>query len=167
MPWIPLLISAIAALYQGYAQKQAADDAAKQTELNAVRDAEASQAEAEQERLNREANAKEETRQNARRQAAIRAYYAKSGVMMTGTPEMLTAEQAKIDELNVKEGDRQSKMKRLGIDLAARRNFSLGMSTADSYRSQGNSAMIGGYLNAASKFSAGGYKIGQTNGWWN
>jgi hypothetical protein len=88
---------------------QAQTQAAKQTSYNAEYEAKAEEIKAEEEKAQRAAQERMERRQTRSRRASIEAGFAKSGLLMTGTPTYLLEEQAKSDEMNIGEANRQQK----------------------------------------------------------
>jgi len=105
-------VTAAAGLFM---QHQASSSAAKQAENDAEYEAQVSEEQAKQEKFNRDAAEKSERTQSARRRAAQRASYAKSGVLLEGTPEIMLAEQAGVDEQNIQQGNLESRQKRRNI----------------------------------------------------
>ena len=87
------------------AQRQAA----KQAEYNAEYEAKREEMAANEEKARRAAQERLERRQTLSRRASIEAGFAKSGLLMTGTPTYLLEEQAKSDEMNIGEANRISK----------------------------------------------------------
>ena len=108
-------ITAATALYGMFAQHQAGKAQAKQAEYDAEYEAELRENQAEQERLNRLEAEKGERRMTARRRASQRASYAKSGVLLEGTPLNLLSEQAGIDEKNIQQGNLESRQKQANL----------------------------------------------------
>jgi hypothetical protein len=163
---IGYLIAAIVAVvgsgYSAYTQSEAskqqekiADSQAEQERLNSERAAQEKANESEQERLNRQAQAKEERSSNLRRRAIIEGSYAKSGVLMDGTPGEFLAQQAETDELNIQRGDQQSRARSLGLKISGEALKSEGLfnsnvmkSQADAYGTQAKTSLIGGAIGA-------------------
>jgi hypothetical protein len=131
---IAALVGIGGSLYQGYEQNQAAKEQADLIEKNAkANDALAA--------VDRQNEAREEAHSSRRRQAMIRAQYAKSGVSLSGTPELMLREQINTDEVNMMLGDSGS---------SARRAVSLWASKleAKGYRKSGRTALVSGYIGA-------------------
>ena len=91
-------LSALAGIFGTVQQVQSQRAEAKQAEYDAEYEAQVREQEAEQERLNREEAEKSEREMTERRKAQQRSSYAKSGVLLEGTPLNLLAEQAEADE---------------------------------------------------------------------
>ena len=87
---------------------QAQTESAKQSQYNSEYEAKREEMMAEEEKARREAQERLERRQTRARRASIEAGFAKSGLLMTGTPTYLLEEQAKSDEMNISEATRVS-----------------------------------------------------------
>jgi len=87
---------------------QAQTQAAKQAGYNAEYEANAEEMKAKEEKDRRAAQARLEMRQTRSRRASIEAGFAKSGLLMTGTPTFMLEEQAKSDAMNIGEANRIS-----------------------------------------------------------
>lgn len=152
LPLIVLLagaaLSAGAQIYSATQQANALEEQANyEQELAEIR-AKSLRREAEQERLNRLAEERSERRFTRRRRAAAEAAYAKSGVLLSGTPELMLVEQAKVDELDIQQGNRDSLQKRKLIEVGAKNSLLAGMNRSSAYKAQAKSTLIGGYVNA-------------------
>jgi ATPase subunit of ABC transporter with duplicated ATPase domains len=104
---IGMMIAAASATLAGTAMSfMAQREAAKQTQYNAEHNAKLEEMKAEEEKARRAQQERQERRQSLMRRASIEADFAKSGLLMTGTPSYVLEEQAKADEMNILEGDR-------------------------------------------------------------
>lgn len=119
-----------------YAQNSAAS-AAKQAQYNSEYDAEVLRNQAEQERLNRVAVASEEERQVRHRRARTEAMYAKSGVLLEGTPEYMLGEEARGDIMGIDQRNLESMQKQRLLLNKAQNTLIEGDWTSDSIISQG------------------------------
>ena len=138
------LIALAIAAYGAYSQYQSSSSMAKQAKSNADYNAKVAANEAEQERLNRAAKADEEAKQSKRRRANIEAMYAKSGVLLTGTPADALIDQAETDELNIQEGNRASQSRQKSLLSQSNIIEMQGADRASAYRTQATSAVIQG-----------------------
>lgn len=106
---IALFVAAIGATLASTAMSYDANNkAAKQTQYNAEYEAQAEELKAKEEEARRGAQARLEMRQTRSRRASIEAGFAKSGLLMTGTPTFMLEEQAKSDAMNIGEANRLS-----------------------------------------------------------
>ena len=152
-------VAAAATAYQGVSSYQTSKASAKQAEYNAEADAERKSREAEQSRLNRQAGERQESKEAHRRRAAAEAAYAKSGVLIEGTPGEFLAEQAGIDEQNIQDRTRAAEARTLGIELSASDSLTQGRSLASGYRAKGTGDLIGGFS------KSGGSALSATASW--
>ena len=147
--------------YQGHQSSKAQEANQKaiseQERINAEREAQVKENEAEQERLNREAERKEQKSIQKRRRSLMESAYAKSGVLLEGTPSDYLVEQAKTDELNVQRADQRSRAKGLGLTISAdalrsesKFQQSMRKSKADAYGKQATGSLISGALKTGS-----------------
>jgi len=147
-----LLLLAVAGTGQaigGYLQYQAYQDAADVERARAAHDAQVAQQQAKQEALNRRTAEAEEIRQARRRRATIEAIYARSGVLLTGTPSEWLVEQAGVDAWNREQGNLASRQTQTGLLDQARMIEWKGRQRARAYRQQGTAALIGGFTDMA------------------
>jgi len=151
-------IAAATAIAGLFMQKQASDNAAKQAEYDAEYEAEVSSEQARQEKLNRAAKEKDERSQSARRRAAQRASYAKSGVLLEGSPLTMLSEQAAVDEQNIQQGNLESRQTRRNLRHGGAAALVSGKNRASAYRAQGTTNL----LLSTSKMFAGA----AVSGWW-
>ena len=168
-----MIVAMLGSAYMSYtssmdAAKFAADSssaAAKQAKYNAEHDSEVQRNQAEQERLNRAATAVEEERQARHRRAKIEAMYAKSGVLLEGSPEYMLGEQAMVDTMGIDQRNSESLQRQRNLMVGAQNtliqgNFeadmmkSQGKAQAKAYRYQAYGALLGGVGGAAG--AAGG-----------
>jgi hypothetical protein len=164
------VMAVVSAAYGAYSQNQASKQAeanqdamAEQERVNAERAAQEKENQAEQERLNRAAEAKEERKQQRRRKALMEGAYAKSGVLLDGTPGQYLTAQSETDELEVQRGNQRSEARALGLQINGEAlksegyfNSNMMKAKADAYGRQANSSLIAGGLNVASS-AAGSY----------
>jgi hypothetical protein len=140
--------------------------AAKQAKYNAEHDAEVQRNQAEQERLNRAATASEEERQARHRRAKIEAMYAKSGVLLEGSPEYMLGEQATVDTMGIDQRNSESLQRQRNLMVGAQNtliqgNFeadmmkSQGKAQAKAYRYQAYGALLGGVGGSAGSVGGG------------
>jgi hypothetical protein len=148
-----------AGLFSAFSQYQAGKTAAKQAEYDAEYEAELRENQAEQERLNRLEAEKGERKMTARRRAAQRASYAKSGVLLEGTPLNLLSEQAAVDEKNIQQGNLESRQKRANLQAGAQAALTSGRNRASALRSGAKTSLLTGI----GKTAVSGY---QTYNWW-
>jgi hypothetical protein len=99
------IVGTLAGTTMSYQAKKAAG---QQAQYNADHAAKVEEMQAEEEKLRRSAQERQERKQARMRRASIEADFAKSGLLMTGTPVYLLEEQAKADEMNILEGNRIS-----------------------------------------------------------
>jgi len=130
---------------------------AEAAERNAQHAAEAAANKSEQERLNRASERKEERGQMARRRALQESMYAKSGILLDGTPSDYLVEQAETDELNVQRGDQASQMERTNILYQGNRQSAEYMNQSNSLnfaakvsKTNARNTLIGGVFDTGS-----------------
>lgn len=167
---ITAIMAVVSAAYQAHTTSQQAKQAkmnqeamADQERANAERAAQEKENQAEQERLNRQATAKEERKNQRRRKALMESSYAKSGVLLEGTPGNYLVDQAETDELEVQRGNQRSEARALGLEISGAGiksegafNANMMDAKADAYGRQAQSSLIAGGINAASS-AAGSY----------
>ena len=128
-------------------QREAAENAKKNAEI----DAELEEQEGEKEARERLERAKEQRRQDHIRRANIEAIYAKSGILLQGTPAQLLVEQTRVDELNTQNDiasiNEAQKERKFRADLIRYR----GAVESNSIK---NSAKIGLFSNILSSFDS-------------
>lgn len=137
-------LTAAASLFGAYSQYQSSRNAAKQAEYDAEYEAEVSAEQAKQEKMNRAAQEKSERSQSARRRAAQRASYAKSGVLLEGTPLTMLAEQAGVDEQNIQQGNLESRQRQANLKAGGRAALQSGKNKSSAYKAQGTTNLLTG-----------------------
>lgn len=152
-------LTAITGIFGAYSQYQANKTAAKQAEYDAEYEAELRENQAEQERLNRAETEREERKMTARRRAAQRGSYAKSGVLMEGTPLTLMSEQAAVDEKNVQQGNLDSRQRQANLRASGQAALTAGKNRSRAYKAAATTALISGL----GKTAVSTY---QTKNWW-
>jgi len=157
------VIAAAGTAYSGVQQSKAADAQSDQAEATARYNAKVADNEAEQERLNRQSAETAERRDARRRRATIEAGYAKSGVLIEGTPATYLTEQAATDEYNIQSANAASGQGRKQIRHGGQLGLAQGKSAASAYRSQGQAALVGSAFSATGQVmstAAWGYDRG-------
>jgi len=136
------------------AGQQQADLAEQQAEINA-----------EMARREAEADAREESEemrrlrdQQRRRRAQIEAAYAKSGVLLEGTPAEMLTRQRETDEFNVQSRHYEGNERRKTMLWSADQGKRMGGAQASAMRRRANSSFISGIGNTAAS-SYGNYKM--------
>jgi len=142
-----------------FQQHQASQAAAKQAEYDAEYEAEVAENQAEQERLNRAEAEKIERSQTARRRAAQRASYAKSGVLLEGTPLTMMTEQAGVDELNIQQGNLESRQRQANLRAGGQAALQSGKKRSSALKRAGNINL----LTSVGRTAVQGYKDYK---WW-
>lgn len=153
------IAAAVVAAGGMFMQYQASQDQAKQVEYDAEYEAELSENQAEQEKLNRAAKEKGDRSQMARRRAAQRASYAKSGVLLEGTPLTMLAEQAGTDEQNIQQGNLESRQRQTNLKSGGQAALQSGKNRAGAYRYAGNANLLTGIGKA-------GLSTYESYNWW-
>ncbi|HLD89476.1 MAG TPA: hypothetical protein VI911_00395 [Patescibacteria group bacterium] len=140
--WVLIAMALAAAAGGGYMQYQAGQDAAAAEKQRAKHDADVATQQAEQERLNRRFDEAEEIRKDRRKRATMEAMYARSGVLLTGSPgEWLTA-QAGTDAWNTEQKSAASRQGQNSLlDQADIIQWS-GKTKAKAYEQQSYAALI-------------------------
>lgn len=157
-------VAAAATAYQGYQSYETGKASAKQAEVNAEAGAEQAARDIEQERLNRQAGQKAEAKHARRRRAAIEAAYAKSGVLIEGTPGEFLQEQAGVDELNIQQRTKASEARVLGLGVRAKNIGIQGRATASGLRARGRGDLLGGVASGAAGAGRATYQYWLTEG---
>jgi hypothetical protein len=153
------IFSAAASAYGVYSQHEAQSAAAKQAEYDAEYQAEVAENKAEQEKLNRAEKEKIDRSETARRRAAQRASYAKSGVLLEGTPLTMLSEQAGVDEQNIQQGNLESRQKQANLRAGGQAALQSGKNISSAYKSKAKTNLIGGL----GKTAASAY---ESYNWW-
>lgn len=152
-------IAATTALAGLFMQHQATRSAAKQAEYDAEYEAEVSENQAEQEKLNRAAAEKNDRSQSARRRAAQRASYAKSGVLLEGTPLTMLAEQAGVDEQNIQQGNLESRQRQANLKAGGQAALQSGKNRSSAYKKSATTNLLTGLAKT-------GVSTAQSYNWW-
>lgn len=134
---ITTMASAAASAYSNY-------QIGKQQQRNAEYNAKIKEDAAKEEEATRAIEAVDERNQSRQRLAAMEGRYAKSGLLMAGTPELFMQSQAEADEFNILSRDRAS-----GIRTSNLRT------EADLLRMQGSDAYKGGKIGSAISLLSG------------
>ena len=145
-------------LYQGYTQYQTQKTQAKQAEINAQHAAEVGAQRAEAEKVRRETERGDQNESYRRRRAQQEASYARSGVLLDGTPSAYLTEQAETDELSVQRQDQASEQKRIGYLYQGLSQSVDYQNQADAYKYSSNASLISSPFNASSASSRSGSK---------
>jgi len=146
-----------------FQQHQASKAAAKQSEYDAEYEAEIAENQAEQEKLNRAEKEKSERSQTARRRAAQRASYAKSGVLLEGTPLTMLSEQAGVDELNIQQGNLESRQRQSNLRHGGQAALQSGKNRSSAMRSAANTSLLTGLGKTGATGASG---IANSKNWW-
>lgn len=166
-------------MYQAQQQSQAQKAQAKQQEQMAAAEernaryaAEGAANRAEQERMERESERKEERDQQKRRRSKQEAIYAKSGVLLDGTPAAYLTAQAETDELNVQRADQVSERERVNTIYEGNLQKADHLAKANSYnfaadqsKAAAKNTMIGGMFSAVSSGVGAYSKAGGSFSW--
>jgi len=162
-----LVLSAASAGYQaysGYQQGEYQKDMADYQEAVAERNATlaAQQAETEQqEQAQRDRQARRAQRQ---RMARIEGMYAKSGVLLEGSPSELMIRQATVDEFNLQEADRISRYRQNLLRSQSSMILSEGQARSDAMRFSARQSQISagvGLVGSLSQIALTGYMLNQ------
>ena len=145
-------IAATLAVAGMFMQREGTRNAAKQAEYDAEYEAEVAETQAEQEKLNRREAEKGERKMTARRRASQRASYAKSGVLLEGTPLTMLSEQASADELNIQQSNAESRQRRVNLLAGGQNALIAGRNKSNALKYKANTQFIG---SAASAMGSG------------
>lgn len=151
-----MIVAAIGSAYQAHTQYETQKNQAKAEEDNAEYAAEAAANKDEQEKLDRREERKEQRKEQRRKHALMEAAYAKSGVLLDGTPSNYLVAQAETDQLNISRADQVSQTERRNILYQGQLQANEHMNRARAYESAARSTMIGGVVASASSFSSWG-----------
>ncbi len=140
--------------YGPYMQYQASQQAADTAEAAGNYNAKVAKNKAEQERLNRLAQERDEREAARRRRALIESMYVRSGVLLSGTPEAWLTAQAGTDELSILRGTYASQAQQR--DLLSQSSFyrMQGQNEATGYRMQGQAQAISSLTQSAMSAAA-------------
>ena len=125
------IISMIATMASAAASAKAQYEQGKQQQKNMEYNAEIAEMDAIEEEQARATEAVEERKVSKRFLARMEAKYAKSGILMAGTPEAFMLEQAEVDEFNILSKDRASNIRATNFRTQAELNRFQGK---DAYR---------------------------------
>ncbi len=153
------MLFSIFGMYMTYAaaQQQAAYQAAV-----AERDAQNARNQAEQEKLDRAVEEKEERKGSRQNLAKIESMYAASGVLVDGTSaEDAMVEQVKTDEFNILNQNRKSKNRRNQLEAQADLSLWDGLMKVEATKMQRNASLVD---QAGSMFSSMGGGGGKKSG---
>lgn len=151
------VIAATLAVTSMFMQREGTRNAAKQAEYDAEYEAEVAENQAEQEKMNRAEAEKGERKMTARRRASQRASYAKSGILLEGTPLTMLSEQASADELNIQQGNVESRQRQTNLLAGGQSALYAGKSRSRALNYASKATLVG---NA-------GRATGQAAKWWN
>lgn len=155
-----MIISLITTLASTAMSMSASREQAKQAEYNAEYDADVAEKAAAEEKSARAAKEVSERKQSRRRLASMEAKYAKSGLLMTGTPTLMVTEQAKTDELNILQRNRFSSIRAQRLQEGAGIRRAQGSFESGAYNIQGTSQLLSGVGSAASTGASYGLQSG-------
>lgn len=141
---IMAIISTVTSAIGSYQQGQAAEE---QGEYNAA----LQRQQAEEEARARGKKEAEERRYTNNRQKSLQAQYARSGVMLEGTPVQMLMAQARTDEANILENDRTSQIRQQGLRQQAQVSLIMG----EAQKNNANLQAIAGLVGAAAMFGSG------------
>lgn len=137
-------LTAITGLYGAYSQYQAGQAQADLAEKQANVNAEMARREAEAEAKAESQQTREMRDQQRRRRATIEAGYAKSGVLLEGTPAQMLVNQREADEFNVQARHQEGNERRKTMLWQASTGQQLGNFEAKSMRRAANNSFIAG-----------------------
>ena len=138
------IISIVMTIASAAASARAQYMAGKQQQANAEYNAQLNEQAANEEEDQRAIESVEERNQSRRRLSSMEARYAKSGILMAGTPETFMEEQAEADEFNILTRDRASSVRTQNL-----------RTEADLFRTQGKDARSAGKTGAITSLLTG------------
>ena len=159
-------ISAITGVYSAVSSAQAGKAQAALAEQEAELNAEMQRREAEEDAKAENDEVRRLREAQRRRRATIEAGYAKSGVLLEGTPAQLLVNQREADEYNVQATHYEGSERRKRMLWAADNGERLDKFEASSMRRKANAQFISGMGNTVAKTAKGTNKIGADRGWW-
>ena len=159
-------LTAATGIYTAISMKSAADDQADLAEHQSKVNSEALRREAEDDSRADSQQAQQLRDAQRRRRATIEAGYAKSGVILEGTPADMLVNQREADEQNVKTMEWEGNERRKRMMWQADTNQRLGSFEAGSIRRQGNAQFISGIGKTGTRVAGGIYQVGKTKKWW-
>jgi len=110
----------------------------------------------EQEKLNRRAERKKQSHEQRRKRSLMEAAYAKSGVLLDGTPSNYLTAQTETDQLNVERADQRSQVERSNILYEGQLQANEHLNRAAAHSGAAQSSLIGAVSMAAGTFSSWG-----------
>lgn len=152
--------SIIATLASSMAQASAQQAAAKQAQANAEYNAQVQEGAADEEAAQRAIEATSERKQSIRQLASMEARFAKSGLLMAGTPTLMISEQAKADEFNILTRDRASAIRTSNLRTEADLLRMQGADARRAGRTAATTSILGGVASAASIGASYGSRVG-------
>lgn len=158
-------IAAITGVYSAVSSYQAGRQQADLAEQQADVNAEMGRREAENDAAAESEQARQLRDAQRRRRATIEAGYAKSGVLLEGTPAQMLVNQREADEYNVQSTHYEGNERRKLMLWQADAGQQLGNFQAKSMRRQANAQFIAGIGSTAARTAAGGYTIGKDRAW--
>ena len=132
-----MIFSMVATMASAAMSAKAQMQTAKQQQANLEYNAKVQEQAAQEETAQRAIEATEERNQSRRRLASMEARYAKAGLLMAGTPELMMQTQAETDEFNILSKDRASNIRTQNL-----------MTDAEMMRMQGEDARSAGKTGA-------------------
>lgn len=145
------VLSMMGTAYSAYSGYQQGKQQAKIAEQNAQQSAKLAQNQAEIERTRRSSERSSQQDSQRRRRALQEASYAKSGVLLEGTPAEYLTEQAEVDALNVVQADQDSDQKIKGYLFQGQMGMMNAMNESDAYGYSANASLLTGGLQLAEK----------------
>lgn len=137
-------------LFASSQQAKAYKQAAAQAQANAQYSYDLSVSQAEQEQYNRATADNAERKAGRRQLASIEGMYAKSGVLLEGTPGYMIGEQATVNALNTEQKTLESLQRRRYMLAQGRQALIEGDYQSSALRQQAKTTMIQGYASMAS-----------------
>ena len=160
---ISVVLMALAGIAQSAMSYQQGRQAAQLAEDNADYNAKVAENQANQEALNRSAREREERRQHDRRIAAIESAYAKSGVLLEGTPATFLTEQVENDEMTVQRNNQASRQKQKSILNRAEMIRIDGANQSKAYKNKATGDLVGGLIGTAAGVGMKSAQLGGMN----
>lgn len=148
------IVMAAGSVYTGASMYMTSRRQAKNAQQMAEYNRRVAQTRAEQERMNRLRNESRERRQTRRRRALMEAAYARSGVLLEGTPAYMLGEQAAVDELTISQKTQESEQKQQGLITHGELSVWQGKQQAALYEAQGKAALVKGVTGAAGSLAS-------------
>lgn len=144
LAFLPVLAMAAFGLFSAVQQRQAASAQAKAIEQQAQLDAEMARRQAEEDARAESAQVDSMRDDQRRRRAAIEAAYAKSGVLLEGTPASMLENQRVIDETNIREVHRAGGERRNLMEWQARTGQQMASFQSSAVRRKAVTSFISG-----------------------